>query len=395
MLPIVMFSLFSLLNADFAKAQQDIKYVWDRTEQEIAERTWRGQSIKIFPSWIYLQYAYSDVHIPLEWIDKWSCNVLYKDQTSRIIQDKNGIYKIVFTEGKDRPEKLEANGKNGQHFELKWGKWYFLLPLSWADKASFHVINDYMAFDKNKIYQMNITWFEKNYYDGADPDNNKPIINEYAYNSRAYDAPTLKMKKYTDADYYPVTILWDKNGVHIGSIKIENADFDSFEIIRWTNALASTLYAKDKNNVYMIDDRIYEVTVLCKNTGNKIKMIWDNAITDGTSIFLENKKLEWADANSFKYDEKSYVYKDKNNVWLENGTQIKWADASSFKYDGQWNFYIDKNNVRLGLETITLVEWADPKTFKLMEDPKYNYEDKNNYYNVAEWKRYPKNKLNK
>lgn len=367
-------ALLLWFNTDFVKGQSNW---WTNKEIRVKD----DYGIKILPSWVYLKAHYNSELTLLEWIDKQSCKILYLGINYPIIEDKNGIYEARWTPNMNRPKEIDVKGVKGSpNYKIVWGKGYILISLSWVDKKSFQIVDEDFAFDDNKIYNM-----------GVSREENEPwkIVEQDSDFSLPYDLKTLKVKRYGKKD---ILILTDKNGVYYqgrDEIKIEWADPETFAMIPWTK---NESHFYDKNFIY------FGSTRLCKNTWDKVQIIGDDIITDWISIFLRDKKIEWADLTTFEIDWN--LFKDKSHVWTRDWAGYQWADPITFErvmkqeeFTGKkyelFSFFRDKNHVWIW--AVQPIEWADPKTFKELDmgDPLYKYEDINAYYD-QEWKKYPK-----
>ncbi len=125
-------------------------------------------------------------------------------------------------------------------------------------------------------------------------------------------------------------------------IEIENADILTFEIINhWYNRD----YAKDKNKVYVIIDkmRMYDLVTLKDADPSSFQILDDRYSKDKNYVFWSGIQLKWADSNTFTNIDDFY-WKDKNHVYIFDMV-IDWADQDSFEVldNIDWVLSQDKN----------------------------------------------------
>ena len=177
-----------------------------------------------------------------------------------------------------------------------------------------------------------------------------------------------------------------KDGVM--SFDIVDIDIDSFEII-WK------YYAKDKNNVYYIQEYNRNIDFLLFEDANSesFKVLSDYFSVDDSSVYfymgvynysydvigVRVKEL-YINVGSFKVLSDWYA-KNKNNVYFSTTyamfpklTLIEWVDVNSFTYIWNWfardNNFIYRNSLKL--------EKIDKNSFEVLSD--YYSKDKNSIY---------------
>lgn len=124
--------------------------------------------------------------------------------------------------------------------------------------------------------------------------------------------------------------------------KIEDADPETFEV------LCGSIYAKDKNNVYLKGKIILNVD---SKTFNSVK-IFNNCkyFKDKNNVYTENiEKIENADSETFEvlfyesnFSDIYYYAKDKNNVYCVQN-KLENSDVETFVVLG-YSHAKDKNN---------------------------------------------------
>ena len=374
---VALLSLYGISNPKSVQAQQINRGVG---KKEVTDNP--SSHIKILPSWVYFQF---DLRLPgstpLVWIDKKSCKLVYLWANSSFIEDENGVYKVLSTEDKNRPKNpdIKDEEKWPHNYKATGGNWYVIISLLWTDKTSFHVVNEDFAFDKNTLYYIDI-------WQDVDENTGEPILSKNSVEKPiAFDAPTLKKVELDKEDYN----LIDKNGVYYqGIAKFEWADPGTFALLWWSSFF---YYFTDKDSVYLAYD-FRDTKRLCKNTWKNVKIIWDQILTDGISVFIgHGKKVEQANPKTFK--QKWDLYMDDKHVWYMDWSVMEWANPKTLeevKEKQYWitAFYRDDKYVWLWN---TKIEWANPETFKELdiEDPLYKYEDIHFYYD-EKGKKYPK-----
>ena len=193
----------------------------------------------------------------------------------------------------------------------------------------------------------------------------------------AYAKQALKIDKETFQEISAVYSK-DKNGVYVienrGWKKLEGLDPVTFEIINISGSARQ--YLKDKNGVYSIDG----------DSDNLVleKLPYDPQtyeVINKNNIYYDNKKIEGADLPTFqRIDE--YIYsKDKNNIYFR-GKKISGVDKETFEKIDKYNYSKDKNNIYYDDKKI---EGVDKNTFELTYDfgsvvNEYYSKDKNNVY---------------
>ena len=199
----------------------------------------------------------------------------------------------------------------------------------------------------------------------------------------AYAKQELKIDKETFQEISAVYSK-DKNGVYVienrGWKKLEGLDPVTFEIINISGSARQ--YLKDKNGVYSIDgdsdNLVLEKLPYDPQTYEVINQLYSR---DKNNIYYDNKKIEGADLPTFqRIDE--YIYsKDKNNIYFR-GKKISGVDKETFEKIDKYNYSKDKNNIYYDDKKI---EGVDKNTFELTYDfgsvvNEYYSKDKNNVY---------------
>ena len=199
----------------------------------------------------------------------------------------------------------------------------------------------------------------------------------------AYAKQVLKIDKETFQEISAVYSK-DKNGVYVienrGWKKLEGLDPVTFEIINISGSARQ--YLKDKNGVYSIDgdsdNLVLEKLPYDPQTYEVINQLYSR---DKNNIYYDNKKIEGADLPTFqRIDE--YIYsKDKNNIYFR-GKKISGVDKETFEKIDKYNYSKDKNNIYYDNKKI---EGVDKNTFELTYDfgsvvNEYYSKDKNNVY---------------
>ena len=199
----------------------------------------------------------------------------------------------------------------------------------------------------------------------------------------AYAKQELKIDKETFQEISAVYSK-DKNGVYVienrGWKKLEGLDPVTFEIINISGSARQ--YLKDKNGVYSIDgdsdNLVLEKLPYDPQTYEVINQLYSR---DKNNIYYDNKKIEGADLPTFqRIDE--YIYsKDKNNIYFR-GKKISGVDKETFEKIDKYNYSKDKNNIYYDDKKI---EGVDKNTFELTYDfgsvvNGYYSKDKNNVY---------------
>ena len=199
----------------------------------------------------------------------------------------------------------------------------------------------------------------------------------------AYAKQALKIDKETFQEISAVYSK-DKNGVYVIENrewkKLEGLDPVTFEIININGSVRQ--YLKDKNGVYSIDgdsdNLVLEKLPYDPQTYEVINQLYSR---DKNNIYYDNKKIEGADLPTFqRIDE--YIYsKDKNNIYFR-GKKISGVDKETFEKIDKYNYSKDKNNIYYDDKKI---EGVDKNTFELTYDfgsvvNGYYSKDKNNVY---------------
>jgi hypothetical protein len=116
-----------------------------------------------------------------------------------------------------------------------------------------------------------------------------------------------------------------ENGVYYADKKIENADFDSFDVYKNNNYLSFVFsdYAKDKKNIY------YAGKVLKNADYNTFEFMGENYSKDKNNIYYNGEKIKGADIETFEIINWAYS-KDKKYVYLK-GEIVKGENPHKFK----------------------------------------------------------------
>ena len=180
----------------------------------------------------------------------------------------------------------------------------------------------------------------------------------------------------------------DKNGVYVIENriwkKLEGLDPVTFEIINISGS--ARRYLKDKNGIYSIiysmdgdsDKLVLENLPYDPQTYEVINQLYSK---DKNNIYYSDRKIIGVDLPTFqRIDE--YIYsKDKNNIYFR-GKKISGADKDTFEKIDEYNYSKDKNNIYYNDKKI---EGVDKNTFELTYDfgsvvNGYYSKDKNNVY---------------
>lgn len=202
--------------------------------------------------------------------------------------------------------------------------------ISGADSATFEVLSEHMAKDKNYVY------CGSSIIANADPGSMSTIGYIYAKDN--------KNVYYCDRNYSE-------------SQTIDGSDPATFEVLTFS-------YSKDKNAVYHEGCWNYYCT-FTKTSIDPQTVVTVNAdqgtIKDKNSVYTNDySKIEGADADSFTVLSNSYYSKDKNGVYylrcMRGGCsaeKLKNADPNSFEVFKEDAVYaMDKNNMYLGGEIL-------------------------------------------
>jgi hypothetical protein len=173
----------------------------------------------------------------------------------------------------------------------------------------------------------------------------------------------------------------DKNSIYRNGeiLNIKDADLKTFQVL-------NRKYSKDKNFVYFKGKKLEKIDSLSfeiiDNTGyERVPTL----AKDKNFVYFNNIKLEDLNSNNTKvlkkvgYYENIWFIADNKNVYI-NDKKIENADRDSFfVYEGDENqfttYSFDKNSVFYAENKISN---SDPKTFEFIDA---NYQkDKNNYY---------------
>ena len=200
-----------------------------------------------------------------------------------------------------------------------------------ADFASFQVIEDGYAIDKNNVY------FDGEIVPDADPKTFSYVKyyygkdkNDYFYKNTPLHISDMQSVKQCGS------WLVDRNYIYWQDGKTQVGDYDSFEVIE------KSYYAKDKYQVY------YKDTI----------------ITDADPVSFQAQK--W------------YIGQDKNGVYLHaRKTDVK--DYSTLKGNKEKTFFTDQNGV-YNAQLKTMPQGTDFATLKKIEQHIPWSTDTNNVY---------------
>jgi len=339
--------------------------------------------------WMYLgkDFFYKWIKLPDNYYQKWNLlkdkdfiNILFKNSTISKIDMWNNRNKYNFYFSSKIIDILwDTKYKNKLLYKNNNKKSYLFSEL--LNKKIDFISIDYDNNEK-KIEKINIQIEWKNifikYFDNNLEDNNYEYLwwNYYKNNDLIYFSSDLNKIEWVDLQTFEyihydyknqddylhnntINYAKDKNNIYLRWKRIYWFDINSFQII-------NDRYSKDKNYVYIWwDEKIPWAEV------KSFEVIKYNYTKDKNSVYYMKKKIEWADLNSFKFE--NWIYKDKNFIY-KNWKQVKWANNSSFeKID---NFY-SKDNQYVYFEW-KKIEWVDLNSFKIMTFP--YLKDKNNYY---------------
>ena len=204
----------------------------------------------------------------------------------------------------------------------------------------------------------------------------------------AYAKQALKIDKETFQEISAVYSK-DKNGVYVienrGWKKLEGLDPVTFEIININGSARQ--YLKDKNGVYSIDgdsdNLVLEKLPYDPQTYEVINQLYSK---DNNNIYFRGKKISGVDKETFEKIDKYNYSKDKNNIYYDD-KKIEGVDKNTFElmYDfgSVVNEYYskDKNNVYYENKKL---KGIDVKTFRKINRLVDNFliEDKNGFYIV-------------
>ncbi len=189
----------------------------------------------------------------------------------------------------------------------------------------------------------------------------------------------------------------DKNYVYYQWVRIPWADSATFVANLKSEVESQAIHqytmAKDKNFVYS-DGKVFEWA-----SPDWFRYFRSLYIDNVSWLYYFDRgsvqKITIVDPATFRYDEKTGTFMDKNwvylwrwtNSWLE---KIEWADPETLvrtpcndeesyicRYSNWWNLK-DKNNVYKGSSVLI---WADPATFKLSSTDTYAQDKHSVYYN--------------
>ena len=180
----------------------------------------------------------------------------------------------------------------------------------------------------------------------------------------------------------------DKNGVYVIENrvwkKLEGLDPVTFEIINISGS--ARRYLKDKNGIYSIiysmdgdsDKLVLENLPYDPQTYEVINQLYSK---DKNNIYYSDRKIIGVDLPTFQRIDENIYSKDKNNIYFR-GKKISGADKDTFEKIDKYNYSKDKNNIYYNDKKI---EGVDKNTFELTYDfgsvvNEYYSKDKNNVY---------------
>ena len=180
----------------------------------------------------------------------------------------------------------------------------------------------------------------------------------------------------------------DKNGVYVIENrvwkKLEGLDPVTFEIINISGS--ARRYLKDKNGIYSIiysmdgdsDKLALENLPYDPQTYEVINQLYSK---DKNNIYYSDRKIIGVDLPTFQRIDEHIYSKDKNNIYFR-GKKISGADKDTFEKIDKYNYSKDKNNIYYNDKKI---EGVDKNTFELTYDfgsvvNEYYSKDKNNVY---------------
>ena len=180
----------------------------------------------------------------------------------------------------------------------------------------------------------------------------------------------------------------DKNGVYVIENriwkKLEGLDPVTFEIINISGS--ARRYLKDKNGIYSIiysmdgdsDKLVLEKLPYDPQTYEVINQLYSK---DKNNIYYSDRKIIGVDLPTFQRIDENIYSKDKNNIYFR-GKKISGADKDTFEKIDKYNYSKDKNNIYYNDKKI---EGVDKNTFELTYDfgsvvNEYYSKDKNNVY---------------
>ena len=180
----------------------------------------------------------------------------------------------------------------------------------------------------------------------------------------------------------------DKNGVYVIENriwkKLEGLDPVTFEIINISGS--ARRYLKDKNGIYSIiysmdgdsDKLALENLPYDPQTYEVINQLYSK---DKNNIYYSDRKIIGVDLPTFQRIDENIYSKDKNNIYFR-GKKISGADKDTFEKIDKYNYSKDKNNIYYNDKKI---EGVDKNTFELTYDfgsvvNEYYSKDKNNVY---------------
>ena len=180
----------------------------------------------------------------------------------------------------------------------------------------------------------------------------------------------------------------DKNGVYVIENriwkKLEGLDPVTFEIINISGS--ARRYLKDKNGIYSIiysmdgdsDKLALENLPYDPQTYEVINQLYSK---DKNNIYYSDRKIIGVDLPTFQRIDENIYSKDKNNIYFR-GKKISGADKDTFEKIDKYNYSKDKNNIYYNDKKI---EGVDKNTFELTYDfgsvvNGYYSKDKNNVY---------------
>lgn len=283
-----------------------------------------------------------------------------------------------------------------EDYFLNWEKLHKILDCSviiFEDiRNSWFNHNEINALLKSKknIYclQNNIYGEEESQWTSySESDNLVKMSNiwEYSVGCQWGDATTILNQIHIDYDSFKLVpsiegsnfiYMKDKDNVYCDFVKVEWADPATFEVIHLNQPwYENNWLSKDKNYLYYCWNKIEW------SDSSTFEILNRKYSKDKNYVYFNYKKIEWSDGSTFELLSEEYS-RDKNNVYFyENQSvsrelfRLEWADPKSFEILERNAYSKDRNSVYYNGEKI---EWSDGSTFELLNE---NYsKDKNNVY---------------
>lgn len=272
--------------------------------------------------------------------------------------------------------------------------WFKDLALPSIDAATFSVIDDYYAKDKNGVYHYNTYRESRDYFTtqkknfipikGADPGSFVSLGYDYGKDIKfAYqmDRPFV-VSDLKSLIVLSVEFCKDNVSGYINTSPIEGSDGASFEILEAN-------YAKDKNNYYYVYPNLQGILEIKKIPCDyKSFQIMDYKYAkDYKSVYYLGKKITNADPMSFEILSNGFA-KDDKAAYFE-WQKLPEADANTFSVFPEnqnltGELYFSKDNKSIFANNQKF-ERADLATFKVLND-KYTVDKNGVYYHMKKVK---------